>query len=64
MTNLEKFEEVFGIQLDPNCIDDYASDFLCNCVHSDFCDNRRCKECQVKDFWVKEYVEKINYKCG
>lgn len=65
MTNLEKFEEVFGIKLDP--YEAKNINFPCDAAHIDFCDKRsyHCdSSCPAKNFWDKEYVDKINYKCG
>ena len=60
MTNLEKFEEVFGIKLDP--VEVQYTYFPCECVDADFCDKYEadCDElgCPAQDFWTKEYVEK------
>jgi len=60
MTNLEKFEEVFGIKLNP--YDAQHTDFPCECAHNDFCDKYQCDgsgvECPATKFWDKEYVEK------
>lgn len=59
MTNLEKFEEVFGIKLDP--LEAKHTDFPCECAHVDFCDKHVCNcdsSCPAENFWDKEYVEK------
>lgn len=60
MTNLEKFEEVFGIKLDPH--EAQYTDFPCSCADVDFCDKYQadCDEpegCPAKNFWDKEYKE-------
>ena len=55
MTNLEKFEEVFGIKLDPYEAKNIK--FPCDAAHIDFCDKHICADCPAKDFWRKEYKE-------
>ena len=62
MTNLEKFEEVFGIKLDP--YEAKNADFPCSCAHIDFCDKHICDDCPTKKFWNKEYVERVKFDCG
>lgn len=66
MTNLEKFEEVFGIKLDP--YEARNTDFPCSCANIDFCDKYQADcygpGCPAKNFWHKEYVEKNKLNHG
>lgn len=59
MTNLEKFQEVFGIKLDPYSSTIQYDDFLCKCVDADFCNEHDCglSGCPADNFWGKEYKE-------
>lgn len=62
MTNLEKFEEVFGITID----DRFLSPARRQCKFLDFIDSSKdkcenfttCWDCPLYKFWNKEYVEK------
>ena len=61
MTNLEKFEEIFGIKLDP--IEVRYTDFPCDCVDYEFCKMHECDGDEVdcpaaNNFCSKEYKEK------
>ena len=67
MTNLEKFEEIFGIKLDP--YEAKNTSFPCECAHIDFCDRYECNlsddsqnNCPAIKFWSKEYKEEKNGK--
>lgn len=68
MTNLEKFEEVFGITIDDRFLRDRSSS-QCRMIDTiktsfesfmkDKCvEYNSCHECPLFKFWEKEYVEK------
>ena len=56
MTNAEKFEEVFGIELDLITMDEMNIS-ICDMICHDFCANFSCNRCPVEDFWRQEYAE-------
>lgn len=56
MTNAEKFKEVFGYDVDK------MADDPCDITDHSVCVNHTtgCENCELHDFWNKEYVEKEN----
>lgn len=55
MTNREKFEEVFGL--------DIADRSICHIVNRSTCENNICDEgCPAFKFWDGEWKEKKNEK--
>ena len=68
MTNLEKFQEVFGITID----DRFVRSLGGQCKILDFIDPTQykcefpgtCHECPLYKFWDKEYVEKNKLNHG
>lgn len=67
MTNLDKFQEVFGITIDDRYIRSsgsrcYILDFIGS---SNKCEEYgSCHECPLFHFWDKEYIEKVKFNCG
>lgn len=51
MTNLEKFEEVFGVRHSEVPI---GACFICP---DDECKNTDCRNCRYKHWWQEEYTE-------
>lgn len=57
MTNAEKFEEVFGMNID-NFEKDHSLR-ICNLVdRRKICTGHRCNNCRLKNFWNKLYRNK------
>ena len=54
MTNAEKFKEVFGYDIEK------IADDPCTIIDHNICVNtlEECEDCELYDFWKKEYVEK------
>lgn len=69
MTNLEKFQEIFGITID----DRFVRSLSGQCKILDLIDSNKeeacakyatCHECPLYKFWDKEYIEKIKFDCS
>lgn len=68
MTNLEKFQEIFGITID----DRFVRSLGGQCKILDLIDPTKykceeydsCHECPLFRFWDKEYVERVKFNCG
>lgn len=57
MTNAQKFEEVFGLKIDKDYLDD-----ICGCVDSKICASHNCGRCPAFHFWKREYKNDKNDK--
>lgn len=79
MTNLEKFQEVFGITIDDRFVRSLSGqckilDFIIDSNKEEVCiDSNKeeacakyatCHECPLYKFWDKEYIEKVKFNCG
>jgi len=69
MTNLEKFQEIFGVTIDDRFVRSGGGqctvlDFIDSDSTSSKCEEYSCPECPLHKFWDKEYKEKVQFSCG